>query len=1529
MSCNYEFMGKLYTKEQLTKLLQDKGVQNKIKILQNQLSSDVSYSPDEEISDEFFEEEFPMFSNYSNVEEDTTISFSLPYDKLVKYKQGLLTDLKNRAANLKSLISKETDKKSITEKTKLLEQIQNRVNTLEQEIHNEKNSGETTLEKFKFQSAREFERLKELLNPNNSFLDNFENLNEAKRILNFYKALELTKGRIDLNKNPINTHPFFNLDEILDDNGKPILPQELVDLFNNLSKDFKELEKTYDDRQKQLLESIFNANPKVKKLYGELGYDKITEGLDDVNLIDMYIMDIDKNIFSKTNLIPQVALEIIQDFEAESNSKHKKFEEKLNAALPKAEKALARLNKNLLPSGINGNSFDIFYQQTLGRLIPRVVTRYSQKYYDDLSTVMYKFKTAMLDAQGYGNDQLNSDGDEARKKAIRNAYLDKKKWFRENTMMFDVRKLPEIQQMFPEFSVLFEDDGGQHKQELIDEIGEIGYREELEKQVQELKKYIAWRDSTQEMYLEQIGVDSVVDLSNEQIEELKLVIAEQNPFYASENFYTDTNITVGKNIVRHTMNYNVTIPRKNLASVQRTSDNKINIVSTKESSGYYDSNYQIIESDKDLKNFYDIIKTRMDQISDTFPVEVKENLFSNSLPSVRKGIEEIYADPNISFLQKISNVFKSWYEQIKAGFGVNIKDPVTFENLDVVTNRANPKVDSSFLNNNKERIQEKYNIELKKVNNLLKNAGLPLRLNRYTELPTTALPYPLLTELSKKLNIPATYKAFESKFGKTIKPADIIYKLTLADTLEQNSTNLPKVIKYYSIMAAEYEARQQALPLINTLKEHYSQIKSFAKSGSNEIMRDAQGNIQYAGLRNRANTKFESWFNRVVLGNFEPKAFGINKSTLEEKEGIKNRMKAFFKGRILNEEERKLRKDLNDLIRQETDPEEREKLIKQREKLGKELAASAAIDNLLNYIRYLGLGWKLPSMITNFMEGQIANMTIAASGDYFAPGQIYRANTILKHSMMKNASLGYYATPAAKKLRNVIDRFDLLQDSTNELQKASVKTPLNNLDYISPYMGNKRVEYLNQSPLVVAIMLDTEIIGKNGQKGNLWDALNPDGSVKPEFATRENIEAWEQGKGDTYKEFKKKVSNAIVMAHGNYDKLRGLMAKETVAGKALLMFKTWMGSQLYQRLAVEQDSLSVGGGVKGYKGRYLSHTKASASLHGATAGFLFAGPMGALVGGGFSLALASYRGKVKSNSEMKEGVIGSLKEATFLLKGIARKMAGFPINTLFGKEVLQEYPNYNSLKSSNFTERDVKNMKGLINEISLLLAFAGLSMAIKAMLWDDDDEDDDPRRQQHNVLMNYVNQLIGSSTSYLYLPEIYNSLIGTSGLFTFCNQVSKVVTDLEEYVEGNDISTRGANAGESKLLKSVGKVTVPAFMRDDLFGFGTMAERQFTPKFHDDWFFKDEKKAQKVIDQQRSIVRKELEEQGLDSKEIDKILNRYLKKPKAKKEEKEEKQEMTEEQKNRTKKIIEKLKEEKEEREAEEKVEKENQQENK
>lgn len=1474
MGCKYELFGKEYSSEEQLKaaLLNDKSLQRKIDELNE------SYDPDE--------------AEYEDSEPTTLLLTK--YDTLVKYKQSLIVKLKDRISNIKGIIKNSTSKKDIIANTKLQQEMEFRVSELESQIERASNDGSVSLVQLKHQGNIDSMRVQRLLATGR--LDDAE---EAKRIINFYKSLETTVNKSTVDGSAITEHPFFMADELYDKNGNVILDPEVEAQFKELADNFKVYEVKLEIVQKRLVEQIINSNPKIQRLYDKaLSYKEIMEDLHDTNWVDMMMMDITKGIFSKNGLVPQVMMSLTQATFAENISKAKRFEEKLNKMLPKVEEELRGMNKGLRSLGIlgaKGVSYDMFFQKVLGGLSTGgLVHRYAQSFFDEREKIHNQFKEDIKKAKTYETGSPEYDS------LMRKAYLNRQKWYKENVIVFDLRKLgSELASEFPEFASEFEDDGGKHKQELIDNVNQKGYEEEIVKQKEQIKKFIAWRDAFTETLLESLGLTSVDELDTDHKEALEREIAAVSPFTASANFHDNTLIKVGSRIVTPTMAYNISIPRKNKAKVTLEKSGYVANPGT-EATSHYDNAYSQIEGSQVLKEFYDFIKEELDSIQSNFPQDVKDELMSNFLPSVKKSVTENLLDPNINFFRAIWDMIVDLYDRIRGGFGVNSESTISYDNTDIISGEAEYEVNKDFLNNNRRELKNKFLVLAKRIQNKFKASGFDRKITRASILNVRLIPQSVVEELTSRIGLAPTREALQNKFGEVIPIGKILMQSVTNEIVKQHSVDLPKILKYYSMMAAEYNARTQLAPMMNMMKKHYEQIKKTATNNNlQSTVNKFTGNKDTLGTRANAISQMEDWFQKVILGNRGDKNFGVVKTSIAAKK-IGN----FVTGRILNKDEKAYARELDELIDAEENDLEKKKLIEIKEGLGKDIAASAILTSILDYVRFLGLGYNLSSGVTNFMEGQSANIIVAASGDFFEPEHIYRAIGVVQGSFLKTF-MGSKAPKGALKNSVLVKRYDILQDSSNELQKASTKTNIASFEKLNPMEINKRVEYLNQSPLMIAVMLSTPVTGINGEVSNAWDALDSKGNLKETFAyyidsngnkvskatatdsngnlkkgysPGENISTWEEGKGDAYIEFKSKVNQAIVMAHGNYDQLRGMAGKSSFIGKALLMFKTWVGMAVYGRFAAKQEDVEMG--EKEFKGRYHSHTKTSGVTQGALVGFAIGGPATAAIGGIVGGVIAANYG-VKSN-------LNTLKEMTFILKALVRKTIGTPINFMASPivkgQLMKEFTDYDKLLSKEFTDRDLKNMKAIISDMSLLLSWIALALITKALLWDDDDDEESAKRKAHNLIVNRALQLSSSATSYLNptVSGLYKSVVGDVGILKWGGDVAKWTTLLGEYMEGNDIITSGSNAGDSRLAAATRKLTLPSIARnmDTSLGFNTQMEKQFQKTSYDDWFWDSEKKERKIIQGKRAILKRELEEQGLNEKQIRRVLKRKLPLPK-------------------------------------------------
>ena len=1433
---------------------------------------------------------------------NSTVPTTPKYEKYIQYKNNLLRRLQSRLSKIRADKKKySSDPVQLKNLTALENVIETRINGsseldvkgLIEEIAELAQA--PAIDKLAFYAEKDFDRLDSLVNSIDP-----QDLQEARVIINFYKTL----GSFDNS----DSHPFFNIEEVLDDKGQVTLPQETVDLLSTLMEKAISYGNVIYQREKQAIVANVNNNSKVQALYDktftheELFYKET--GLKDAPWVDMFLMDITNGIFSTNGIIPQVMMNNIQNA-FESNLVYAKtVETRLNDMQKEVEAELKALGYDLAGTagifGLKGVSYDLFKAEDKnGQFKDSIVQRYDASYIEARNRMFYEFNQAFVRARAIA-DPLK------KQQAINRAYDKRNKWYKKNTVVLDIRKMPEI----ADRSDMTFDQSTQdaYRQELVDILGEQGYLEELSKQQKLMKDY----ETRLEVFKE--GVIAEGGTPAEQNKKIQKWTKRNDPFVTVDSYYTGDPISIGKLIYQPTMTYNYSIPRKKKVKLKSTAQG-IAIEPTNINTNFYDKKFETIEASPKLKEFHTLLMEVQTKMFDIMPEEVRRKFSANSLPTLEKNLIEILTDPNTALFKKLSSAARFLYDRIRAMFGINIQNSLSYANVDPITGKPEYKVNDQFLKSNKTEIDQRYQVELLRLKQAL---GIPLTqsITKYDTFNIMNNPAAIAL-LAENLNVDATLAAVQAKLsGEHLQALEVGKVLRGAIThqvVQEKSFDLPKILKLYSYMTMEYAARQEVLPLMTMMKNHYEEIQDPARTNTGaSVVNVASGETRLEGARVNAVKQMNSWFERVVLGDYGSKNefdnttlkrhINVGLTQLEGKNKFASALSTTITGRILNTNEKILQKKIPGLLEEleaiMTKPGVTEeemaqaqaaynRLQKLEENLGKRFSATAMFDALFNFIRFKGLGWNLSSYITNFMEGQIANMTVAATGDYFTPENIYRANNIVKGSFIKNLSFGKVATPGAKLTRILMDRYRILQDASNELQKASSKSNFSKLKDLDPYEGTRRTEYLNQAPLMISILMDQMITGIDGTtQSNVWDAMNSDGTLKDEFATEENKKNWEDANGGVYNDFASKIKKTIVNAHGDYDELRGNMASERLSGKALLMFKRWMARQFYQRFAmVPQADLEVG--IKEYKGRYLSHTKSTGFLHGAIIGFggfglLGAGPLGLILGGAAGYVAAQGFG---ANTGMN-----FLKELAFTSKELFLTLMKIPVNNLTGKPTIKDlgtktlYGKMNlpsSYSDLNLGERDVRNLKANLVDMAVTLAWMGMLLFTKALLWSDDDDSDDGRRKAHNFLANRFMQLAGQATMYSNPVEIGRSTVGSIPILKFFGDVGKLATEATDFLEGKDTLAGGANAGESAFYKQLKRTLFPGIIKDSSLGFDTQMQKQFRPHAFDTWFHSDEKKTKKLTQGMRAAYQRELLDQGMsktDAKKLVKKKYRFKKK---------------------------------------------------
>lgn len=1406
------------------------------------------------------------------------------FEQFVRHKEQLKTVLNQRLAQIsrdlkdpKLSVDKRTQLNDLKQSIKLRldGDVHRGIKGLTQEINDLTNMAD--INAVGYYVEQDLARLAAISRSNNA-----TELREAQLIIQFYDDA----GTFQNDKE----NPFFKPDEMFFTDAAGNLTPEYK-LSAQVMQQFMEWRNTamgfqpsIDMKEKEITTNTFNADAGVRRLYGtEFNFDEIVhteEGLKDVDWVSAWAMDVTQSIFSKSAELAQV----MHTYLVNSMERHlnwsRDYAHRMEEITPRINKRLGEIDggkfklKAFGIIGVNGVSYDLYLDKTKnGQQTGTLIQRFTKEYSDASAAQGDKFARAFENAR--------AADDTVKAAAFNKAFEENKVWKRANTVMMQVSLIPEITNN-PEFAE-FKQNVSQsqvdaHQKYLKNLLGERGYQEEVVKQETLLRKYLADRQSyiNSQMIFE--GVSDEADLTPASQFAIKQWTLQHSPLTGQEDYFNANGVWSDNRKINTFMDYNNLVPRANKVKITAGKNGSLNFEDQDQSTGYYNDDFKTIEGDDTLREFYDLIKEGNDRIREATPYDLQRKVVANTLPMLLKNTSEFLLDNNNGTLSMISAAWRRLMERIRLSFGLVKQSEISYAIKDPITGKYNYQINDQFLQGNSRAISERMTIESTKFVQAF-NVGNGAKINkvsRFTVLDFALLNRNALAHIAEMMNIDITQTEIDAGqtqkiravTGDKVAIGNIIRDYATHTTVLQQSFDLPKLMKHFTNLAMAYAARTEALPVMTIMKKHYDSIKDPKTNNvGNPIFNRLEETVASESNRKNAEKQMEDWFGRVMLDNYGLKHWGVHGLATQEKvdddtKEITTKIPWYGKQIYSNEEKKKI-KEIDALLSKEKDPEKIKELRAIKEGFGKVRTASAGVLNFLSMVRTLGLGWNLSSALTNFMEGYTSNMIIASTGEYFKPEEIYYAYSVTKHSWLKNTTFGLLTTPQANKSRVLMDRFNVLMDSKNELQKSTTKTNLSKLEALNPHEINARVEYINQSPIMIAMLRSTMIQDSNGNESSIWDAMDKEGQLTGDFRTADNIANWEKLTGQEYLTFKNRLNEAIVKAHGNYDETRGMMVKSNLAGKALMMFKTWLPTQLYWRFANEQANLKTGTKIKG---RYRSFTPGSATVFGMGVGLVAFGPVGAAVGG-----LGFLAGKFAGmQTEM-----GALKEMVYTTQSLFKKAIGMPVNMIAGRNLINSKDDFEKwVGSGRFTETDAKNMRGNMSELAILMTSLALMLLVKSFFWDDDDEKDSVERQFHNYAVNKLLQLSQQATMYVKPSDLYETTFGSIAVFKFLQNLGKEVDKIQSLMSGHD-------PGASKLKEQTMKF-LPGMFRDGLpfqngklgFGFNTQAEKQFTPTPYDEWFHSEETKEKKHIKELREVRNEELKQQGYTDKgQRTKILN--------------------------------------------------------
>jgi hypothetical protein len=423
----------------------------------------------------------------------------------------------------------------------------------------------------------------------------------------------------------------------------------------------------------------------------------------------------------------------------------------------------------------------------------------------------------------------------------------------------------------------------------------------------------------------------------------------------------------------------------------------------------------------------------------------------------------------------------------------------------------------------------------------------------------------------------------------------------------------------------------------------------------------------------------------------------------------------------------------------EEDYEDQKNLIDEKiDALGKKRVASKVLDNVLKWIQLKSMGWNVPGAISNISFGFVSNWIEAAGEEVYTRANLANAYKLVSRSVLKNASFDKYDNPIANKIRALMDSQDLMQDSSQELYASDFQSK-SRFKFLFPYNLQKRSEYVNQAPLMVAMMMSKKVQTDKGEV-SLWEAYDDNGKW--------NTAEYGAEPREVIDEHTISIIGMIQKNHGNYDKVSVLKGKETILGRMLFQFRTWLPEAIANRFEYARHDTSLNITTKG---RYISlaHVIKDANRN-------------------------NYLGALAL-----ETVKGTLNQLGFgFYKGDAGK-----------------FLNIKDKAGKNIENVDIANMRKVCTELAFITTMNLLALLFKGMKDDEDEED----KFALNFLINQNTRLRTDLLLYVNPTEWKNFSKDIIPAMSVIKSAYKTGEATSLFLQGEDTIERGINAGRSRL----------------------------------------------------------------------------------------------------------------------------------
>lgn len=1313
-----------------------------------------------------------------------------------------------------------------------------------------------------------------------------ENLVKAKQIINFY--ISVNPNNQDVN------NPYYSREELLSGKINSNIIQELYDISNKAAslrnKINNSSRKSIIDYINGL-EYFTKANDNKPYTEEEIFNDK--SGLLDISLIDQMVFNIQDNPFSKVQSILQTAIfKNVKDSLSLEEAKVKEITDELDEKNPLVVKELVKLGHTIGESD-SKSLLDKIKYKTLGKLSEApdfsifkqisknglqkntLVQRYSDKYTSFMKEVKNKKDRDL-------NNVLTGKDTNKTVEGVYRAYYNN---IRQSSEIIKPHLMPEIvtdekyKDLLDELTTKEVNDN--YKNYIISRIGEQGYKDILEEQKKQLDNYILTKERRIQTarfnyaLVEKKDPDevSLADLPEDVQEDLANWEVDNNPFYNGLLFDENRRVRIGEGrFNNYELDYSLFLPRtkevklkykKNYADSVSHSLRLIKAEETNVDTGYLDERYKYIEDNPVLYDFWKTSMKLSKYYQESLKSEELENWEDGDLPIDDKVFIDKFMETSDSISDKILMYISKFYRDTLRRIGTSVSSTMdlpyssyNYANTTLSVNDASLNVGNRTINNEiklKEiQLRQYLESQNRKFKEVLFLETIP------TDLKKEALfLYGTNSAKISKMSDSEVNAEFISAFkltGKQFKDLnnqpitrysanilEILKDLHIQNAIKESKSDLGLTLLKSASLASGIIARKKNLDMIQFMVDAFNNIKVVESNSFGTVLTNKlTGNKVIAGeSRKRAVSQMESFVKNVLT----LRSKGNDNSLLASKEKAENLEYGFFNKYILNNG-----KDLEliDQLLQNKDVSEEDKEQLLRIKLSK-IRYFDSIKGLLRptsaQFRFVSLGFKTLSNFVNLYEGSKQLLIHDATGQDWEPGKITEALGIMKGAVLRNATQfidkgltnGKSVTPQATKARFIIDRLDFIEDASSLEAKALKKDTTTGiakqaLNAFNPYILIKKIEYVNQGSVALAMLMSEKIKDNKGNESSVWDALDNKGKLKPEFRYDENlINTWEKLNTQEALNFKAKLNSARNKTSGDYSQLGESQLNGHWSGKLILNFKKWMPkyiAQMYGNYRYDYDS------GKYVKGRLKSlhpaelmlyRISSAARLKGFGLQTLFVIPL-------ITMDFLSYTRDLDPNKPLLKQSVNRLQ---MLTKVALKTSVGLPINfistglftnkpvinisddKIFGKSLEQK------LLNQGVKPEDIGNIKAIGVELGINMIVTGVLILLTGLLLSGDDEEEPEKhfgytkKEWGNIMHNTLFPIIQQGEVFYSDPIKAFTTINSIPIYNYYEQLEKSAKSIDRVLRGQDRDyiARGRDAGKYKTAKLLSKL-IPVPMRD-------------------------------------------------------------------------------------------------------------------